>query len=282
MNISQEDILKFKEAIVNISTYNFNDYSEKSFSRRLEKILTDNNISMDSLIQRVAEDHNYLEEIVKEITVNTTELFRDPQIWQIIKQSVLKRFENEDTIKIWHAGCSTGQEVYSMLILLHEFGLFDKAIVYGTDLNEDVLNIAAKGKYKYRDIAEYIENYKKVLENNPLNFDDKKEVPYTKYLDINKTRDTVSVKKFLIEKPIFFKHDLVNEGNIFNTKFHIIMCRNVLIYFNHNLQNRLFEFFYNNLYDNGCLIIGRHEGILGNIASKFKKKETIYMKRKQY
>jgi len=282
MEIPIEDINKLKETIRSVSTYDFSDYSEKSYVRRIEKILADNKLSIDQLIEKMVRDSSFLEIVIKEITVNTTELFRDPKIWQIIKHNIMNRFADEPVIKIWHAGCSTGQEVYSMLMLLNELDLLDKAVVYGTDLNEDVLKIASKGKYKYRDISEYIQNFDVVLCEDPYNFENKSEVLYSKYLDINKLKDSVQVKDFLLEKPVFLKHDLVTEGNIFNTKFHIIMCRNVLIYFNHNLQNRLFEFFYENLYDNGCLIIGRHEGILGNIATRFKKKETIYFKKNEY
>lgn len=279
MEIPKNDILLFKEALKNVSSYDFSDYSEKSFGRRIEKLLSDYQTDLFSLMKRITNDATFMEQIVKEITVNTTELFRDPSIWQILRQIIIKKYKDLDEIRIWHAGCSTGQELYSMLILLYELDLFDKAVIYGTDLNVDVLEIAKEGKYKYRDISEYIENYNQVIEYDSFTPDIKKDVPYTKYLDINKTKDTVKIKPFLLKKPQFFKHDLVTQGNIFNTKFHIIMCRNVLIYFNHSLQNRLFEFFYNNLEEDGSLVIGRHEGILGSIAAKFKKKETIYIKK---
>jgi chemotaxis protein methyltransferase CheR len=230
------------------------------------------------LIEKINQNQDFLEKIVKEITVNTTELFRDPKIWQILRYDVLKKYENEPVINIWHAGCSTGQEVYSMLILFSEMNMLDKVKMFASDLNTDVLEIASKGTYKYRDIFEYTDNYNQVIEQNPFNLDEKISVPLTKYFDVNKSKDSVKVKQFLLDKVSFSKHDLVKDGNVFNISFHIIMCRNVLIYFTHILQNKLFDFFYKTLYDNGCLVIGRHEGILGSIASKFKKKETIYIK----
>ncbi len=278
MEISPEAIAQFIDAVKGTSTYDFGDYSEKSFARRIEKVLIDNQLDIYSLIEKVRVNSTFLEQIVKEITVNTTELFRDPKIWQILRHNILKKYETEPFINIWHAGCSTGQEVYSMLILLYEMNLLDKANIYASDLNTDVIDVASKGKYKFRDIAEYLDNYRQVIEEDPLNFDEGTKVPYSKYFEVNKTKDTIKVKPFLLNKVNFAKHDLVNDGNIFGVQFHIIMCRNVLIYFNHNLQNKLFDFFYQNLYDNGSLIIGRHEGILGTIAAKFKKKETIYIK----
>jgi len=281
MEIQKNDIDYFKEVLKKASTYDFSDYSEKSFGRRIEKIMSDHNLELVALANKVTHDPIFLEQIVKEITVNTTELFRDPNVWQLLKQIIVKKYSDLDQINIWHAGCSTGQEVYSMLIMLYELNLFDKVNIFATDINDDVLNVAKAGKYKYRDISEYLENYKQALEIDPTDASNNKEVPINKYLDINKTKDTVKIKSPLLEKPFFCKHDLVNNGNIFNTKFHIIMCRNVLIYFNHSLQNKLFEFFHENLYDEGSLVIGRHEGILGTIASKFKKKETIYIKKQE-
>ena len=165
---------------------------------------------------------------------------------------------------------------FHSFILMNELNLFDKLEVYGTDLNEDVLEIARTGKYKYRDISEYIENYNTALKSF---VSEDYEIPFSKYLDINKRRDTVKIKPFLVKKPTFKRHNLVNDGNIFDKKFDIIMCRNVLIYFNHDLQNQIFEFFYENLNEDGALVIGRHEGILGTIASKFKKKDTIYIRK---
>lgn len=279
MEIGKNDIIYFKDALKKASNYDFSDYSEKSFGRRIEKLLSDHQLDLFGLITKISNDFDFLEQIVREITVNTTELFRDPQIWQLLKQIIDKKYGHLDQINIWHAGCSTGQELYSMLIMLYELDLFDKTTIYGTDLNEEVLKVAESGKYKYRDISEYLDNYRQAIEVDPLDENNSKNIPYTKYLEVNKAKDIVKIKPFLTKKPIFLKHNLVTEGNVFNTKFHIIMCRNVLIYFNHNLQNRLFEFFYDNLYDEGSLVIGRHEGILGTIAAKFKKKETIYIKK---
>ena len=266
-------------AIKEKSGYNFEQYSEKSFMRRIEKILGDHKMNMDQLIGKIQLDEVFTEQIVKDITVNTTEIFRDTATWQILKHKILANLKDKPGINIWHVGCSTGQEVYSTLILLNEMNLFSKSQVFATDINNDVLQVAAEGIYKFREIDEFIENYDQVMRTNPFADQSHTDIPYQKYFDINRKKNLIKIKPPLLNKPIFSKHDIVNQGNIFERKFDLIFCRNVLIYFNHDLQNKLFDFFYDNLEPGGALIIGRHEGMLGDIASKFKKEESIYTKR---
>jgi chemotaxis protein methyltransferase CheR len=267
------------EAIGANSSYDFNQYSEKSFQRRVEKILSDYKLNMNELVIKLSENPDFLEEVVRNITVNTTEIFRDTVTWQILKHKVLKKYYDKPEINIWHIGCSTGQEVYSTLILLNELNLLSKSNVLATDLNTDVLDIAEKGIYKFREIDEFIEGYNKVMCENPFNDETHIDVQHDKYFIVNRKKNMISVKPVLLNKIIFSKHDIVNQGNIFDKTFDIIFCRNVLIYFNHDFQNQLFDFFYKNLNPEGILIIGRHEGMLGEIATKFKKEESIYTKR---
>jgi chemotaxis protein methyltransferase CheR len=278
MTVTDQDFQLFVFALKGTSRYDFSQYSEKSLKRRLFKVLTDNNINMSTLISRIKSDNAFVEEVVKEITVNTTELFRDPQVWQALRFSILPRFKNNSIINIWHSGCSTGQEVYSMLILLHELDLFDRAKVYATDINTDVIDIAKSGEYKYRFNIAYLDNFDKVIKENPYNYEEYIDVPYSKYFDIDKTNDVIKIKDFLREKPVFKKHDLVLENNTLYVKFDLILCRNVIIYFNYNLQNRVFELYHQNLYDNGCMVLGMHETILGMHAAKFTKKGHAYYK----
>jgi len=279
MVVTKEDIDLFTLAVKSVSEYDFTDYSEKSFSRRLSKILTDNKLDLNMLLVKIKKDREFLEQVVKDITVNTTELFRDPKTWQTIRYRILPKFKHQHSINIWHAGCSTGQEVYSMLILLHEMDLFEKANVYATDINIDVLESAKKGIYKYRFNIEYLESFNKVIRENPYNYDDYKEVPYNKYFAIDEIADSIAMKDFLRKKPLFKKHDLVKDGNIFYTKFDLILCRNVLIYFNHQLQNRIFELFHQSLFSKGCLVLGVHESMLGPIVAKYEKKGMIYVRK---
>lgn len=261
------------------SEYDFSQYSEKSFNRRIEKVLGDNKITIDELKKKLKEDPLFLEQVVKDITVNTTEIFRDTTTWHLLKNKTLKKYQEKGSLDIWHIGCSTGQEVYSLLILLNEMELMDKAEVFATDLNEDVLKIAEKGIYRFREIDEFIESYNLVMGSSQQNGELHEGVPYQKYFIINRRKNLIKIKPPLINKPIFLKHDIVTQGNIFERKFDLIFCRNVLIYFNHELQNKLFHTFHDYLNNDGSLVIGRHEGMLGEIATKYKKEESVYKKR---
>lgn len=276
MTITEQDFQLFLYALKTSSKYDFSDYSEKSLKRRLAKVLTDNKLSITALVNKIKNDADFVERIIKEITVNTTELFRDPQVWHAIRYAVLPKLKNNSTINIWHAGCSTGQEVYSLMIVLSEMGILDKAKIYATDLNEDVMAQAQKGEYKYRFNIGYLDNFDKVIKENPYNYEEYYDVPYDKYFSIDKSNDTIQMHDFLRKKPVYKKHNLVADGNSLYVKFDIILCRNVIIYFNYNLQGRVFDLFHRNLYDNGCLILGMHETILGSYSVKFQKKGHVY------
>jgi chemotaxis protein methyltransferase CheR len=278
ISVTDKDYNLFITAIKQASDYDFSDYSDKSFKRRIAKILSDNSTDINSLIIGIRKDKDFLEKIVRDITVNTTELFRDPLMWQHLRYNVLPKLAGLSTINIWHAGCSTGQEVYSMLILLKEEGLYDKARVLATDINSEVLSVAAAGRYKYRFNIGYLDNFDKVIKENPLNYEEFRDVPYSEYFDLDEKRDILAIKPFLLEKPVFRKHDLVNGKTVNPAKFDLIICRNVIIYFNYSLQNRIFELFYKNLHKGGFLMLGMHETIMGTIATGFVKSGQVYCK----
>lgn len=220
-----------------------------------------------------------MEQAVKDITVNTTELFRDPKTWQALRYRILPKLEGNKQINIWHAGCSTGQEVYSMLILLSELGLFDKANVVATDINQDVIDVAKKGEYVYRFNIEYLQNFDTVMRQNPFNFEVHYDVPYSKYLRIDKIKDKITVKDFLKKKVTYIQQNLVKAEYIFEQKFDIIFCRNVLIYFKPELQTKMYGYFHENLKNNGFLILGYHESILGPQSQNYNRKGLYYTKK---
>ena len=277
--VEDPEIGLFVSVLKSSAGYDFSDYSEKSLKRRLAKALMDNKTDIAGLVAEIKRNQSFAEKIVKEITVNTTELFRDPQVWQVLRYKVLPSFQDNKVINIWHAGCSTGQEVYSMMILLNELGLLEKAKIFATDINTDVLEIARKGFYKYRFNIGYLDNFDKVIKENPYNYEKYNDIPYEKYFDIDKTKDYIMMHPFLTEKPVFKKHDLVKDNNIFYNKFDIVFCRNVIIYFNYNLQNRVFNLFHSSLYEGGYLVLGMHETILGPLTTSFDKREQIYVKK---
>lgn len=275
MELREEDIYKFRDEIIEFSNYDFKGYSIKSFTRRLTKILEDNKMTLDSLIKKMKRNSTFLEHVIKEITVNTTEPFRTPNLWKQLIPLMKSNFIKNEELNFWHAGCSNGLEVYSMLIILYEMRLFDKVNIYGTDLNPDMLEIAQKGKYRYHDFEEYWDNISDVMKIFP-------DFKLTNYLSINERKKQVKINDFLTKKPIFKIHDLVKIDNIFEKKMDLIMCRNVLIYFEHELQNKLFNFFYKNLTETGILVIGKHESILSPIQRKFERIDSIYIKKKIY
>ena len=279
MTVSSLDLQYFVTAIRNHSSYDFSEYSDKSLKRRLAKVLVDNKLDLQGLILQMKNNQNFLEQIVKDITVNTTELFRDPQIWQYLKYVLIPKIKHQPTLNIWHAGCSSGQEVYSLMMVLNELNLLEKSRIYASDINIDMLNMAKRGAYRYRFNISYLDNFDKALKENPFNYDEYIDIPYNKYLEIDKEKDIIRMNPFLIEKPTYKKHDLVKDPNVFFVKFDLIVCRNVIIYFNYDLQNKVFDLFYNNLYTNGFLWLGMHESILGPFASKFEKNGHFYQKK---
>jgi len=279
MSITDPELLQIIQTIRSVSAYDFSDYSEKSLKRRFTRILMDSRISSDEFLRRLRNQPKYVEDVVKKVTVNTTEMFRDPPIWISLRSEILSKLSQKTVIRIWHAGCSTGQEVYSMIILLNEMGLLDKTELYATDLNTDVIEIAKKGIYKYKFNISYLDNFDKVIRNdinNPLIVRD---IPYKKYFEIDHLNDKIMINQSLLEKPIYAKLDLVKDSNVFHVSYDLIMCRNVIIYFNYNLQNKIFHLFHENMCENGYLMLGIHESILGPFSTRFEKRGYYYLRK---
>ncbi|MCQ2249940.1 MAG: hypothetical protein MJZ66_02400 [Bacteroidales bacterium] len=275
----ERDIHELIRALRDCGNYDFSNYSLKSFMRRVEKLLYDNKMDIYALTNAIKIDRVFLEQVVRDITVNTTEIFRDPSVWQAMKYRLLPKLHSQKEINIWHAGCSIGMEVYSMEIMLYEAGLLDKTNIYATDINTDVLKTAENGTYSLRNVKEYLDNYNKALCVNPYNFEERGTTPISKYVDMDERHDVMRMKPYLLNKATFKKHNLVSDPNPFGIKYDIILCRNVLIYFNQTLQSKIFGDFWNSLVDDGTLVLGIHESILGPWAGKYEKKGLMYSKK---
>jgi len=280
MEIKEKDVREFQIAIQENSSYDFSAYSINSLRRRLTKVMEEYNSDINSLIRTIISDSVALEEVVKKITVNTTELFRDPKVWNSILTKLLPRFRKHSSLHIWHPGCSTGQEVYSMMIMLDQLGLLERSKIYASDLNTDVLDSAEKGSYRLRFNREYIDNYNQIFsmtqhENLQISY-----APYSRYFKIDEAKDSIQMNDFLRKIPVFKKIDLVKDDNLFFINFDIIVCRNVIIYFNYDLQNRVLNLFHRNMRSNGCLVLGVHESIIGQCSKLFQKEDNFYVKRK--
>ncbi len=276
---NSDDLFRFVAALRAYTSYDLSDYSDRSLRRRLYKVLDDERITIDELLQRLAQEPAYGERIVEAITVNTSELFRDPSVWLLLRSRIYPKYKTQAYLNIWHAGCSMGQEVYSNLMLLNELGLYDKARVYASDINAKILAAAQRGEYRYRFNLSYLDNFDLVINTNPLNYEEKLAIPYSKYLKIDEAKDLIKIHDDLRQKPIFRRNDLVKGVNPFFVRYDIIFCRNVLIYFNAALQNRLFEVFYRNLYPGGILVLGVHESIIGSWANKFERLSQVYVRK---
>ncbi len=281
IDIQKSDVLRVIYEFQKTYGIDFSNYAEMSFKRRIEHILISHNLgSIDELIRKTRENKEYFQKCINDITVNTTELFRDTPVWLNLRRNVLNIFKDKNHINIWHAGCSSGEEVYSMLILLNELNLLDKAKVFATDINTEILDKARNGVFNNRLHHAYFDNFDKVIKVNPLNFEEKYDIPYTKYFEQDNLNKSFRIKKFLRDKVTFKYHNLV-EGSIFY-KFDLIFCRNVIIYFNTELQNKVISLFHESLFNDGMLLIGAHENITYlPMGSKFEPKimKGLYFKK---
>ncbi len=261
LEIILDDMLKFYG-------YDFTEYSKASIKRRIHRLMMmDRFPSFAEFRFRVKTDEQYLKRFVEEITVNVTEMFRDPEFYKVIRSEVLPVLATYPLIRIWHAGCSTGEEVFSLAIVLHEAGLLHKSLMYATDLNPDVLNKAASGIFSLVKMKQYSENY---IASGGLH--DFSEYYTAKY-------DKAIFDKKLSSKMVFATHNLVSDRS-FN-EFQLIFCRNVLIYFEKNLQDKVFDLFDNSLENLGFLALGAKETLrFTPIAKKYKQlgREKIWRK----
>lgn len=278
MQLDEKDILSFQKIIREYSSYDFSGYSLTSLRRRLTRILLEYEMNMEEMCRQLKADAGFMEKTVKKITVHTTELFRDPEVWKKIRTVLLPSWKDKEGIRIWHPGCSTGQEVYSMMMVLDDLGMLEKTKIYGSDLSVDVMEIAKKGQYKYSFNQSYLENFDKVMLNGNGDYSSQQEKEWKRFFTIDEARDKIQMNKTLCSKPVYKKLDLVKDPNLFLAKFDLIVCRNVIIYFNNELQNRVFDLFHKNLNDNGILLLGVHESIMGPFTRKFRKVSPFYHK----
>jgi chemotaxis protein methyltransferase CheR len=280
MEVGDSDIRHFQETVREHSGYDFFDYAPTSLRRRLARILLEYDMDPGELTRRMGSDPFFLEKTIKKITVHTTELFRDPAVWKFLHSSLLPSWNDRPSLNIWHPGCSTGQEVYSMMMVLDDLGMLEKTNIYGSDLNPDVLETARTGSYKYHFNQSYLDNFDRALMNGSGEASRNLRKQHKKYFSVDESKDLIQMNRDLCSKPVYKKLDLVQDPNLFLVKFDLIVCRNVIIYFNSRLQNRVFELFYENLKDNGVLLLGVHESIMGPYSSRFRRKDFFYYKQK--
>lgn len=228
--------------------YDFRDYARASLRRRIGNIVQAEGLTgVAGLQEKVLRDPACLERFLLALSVNVTAMFRDPGFFLTFRQQVVPLLRTYSFLRLWCAGCSTGEEVYSLAILLEEEGLYDRCRIYATDMNEAVLHRAKEGIFPLSLMQDYTRNYLKA--GGKAAFPDYYTAAY----------DRVLFSPALKRQILFSQHNLVTDGS-FN-EFHAILCRNVLIYFNRALQERVHRLLYDSLGAWGILGLGDKETI---------------------
>lgn len=236
------------EAIYHYYGLDFRNYVSPSIRRRiLHRMKLENLSSISALQEKVLHDPIIMEKLFQDFSINITELFRDPGFYISFREKVIPFLRTLPFIRIWHAGCSTGEEAYSMAILLSEENLYKKTRIYATDMNEKVIQTAKAGRFDLKKLPSYSDNYMKSGGTKD----------FSEYYSIGEKEAVFH--PYLAENIVFAQHNLVTDGS-FN-EFHVIICRNVLIYFKKVLQNHVHSLFFESLSDSGFLCLGNKEGI---------------------
>lgn len=234
------------EAIYLKYSYDFRDYSGASIKRRVLHALRQFDCrTVSALQERVLYDSSAFTELLQCLTIPVSEMFRDPEHFLAIRRDVVPLLKTYPSLKLWVAGCSTGEEVYTLAILLREEGLLDRTLIYATDINPTSLERAKQGIYSLEAIRAYTENYHRA--GGKRSFSDYYTAAYDHAILDSSLRDNVT----------FADHSLATDSVFSET--HIITCRNVLIYFNKKLQDRAFGLFHESLCHRGFLMLGAKE-----------------------
>ncbi len=246
--LEQIEIELLLDGVHRLYGYDFRNYALPSLKRRIwHHVHAENVLSISALQEKVLHDRACFERFVYSLSIPVTEMFRDPGLFLTFRQKVVPLLRTYPYIRIWHAGCSTGEEVYSMAILLHEEGLYDKARIYATDMNERSLQQAKEGVYDISRMKQYTKNYMEAGGTRAFS-----EYYTAKY-------NSVILQPYLRKNIIFAEHNLATDTS-FN-EFNVIFCRNVMIYFNDELRDHVHGLFHESLSRFGILVLGSKESI---------------------
>ncbi len=252
-NVSPQEADEILAIVKYTYGYDFTSYSQASIHRRIQRFMDDIGVytSFDCK-HYLVNAPGAIDLFLDRITVNVTEMFRDPDFYKSVQQKILPILSSYPIIKIWHAGCSTGEEVFSMAILFKEAGLLDRVRIYATDINPLNIEKAKNGIVSLDVMKEYTGNY--IRSGGKADF--------ASYYSARYNNAIISKE---LRKNIFFSHHNLVTDQVFN-EFQFICCRNVLIYFNKDLQNLVLNLFYNSLSPLGYLALGTKESLLFTIA----------------
>ena len=258
------------EAIHRHHGFDFRDYTRNSIQRRIRNAVQAEGLACVSELQaNVLHVPQAFERLLGHLSVSVTAMFRDPSFFLALRESIVPMLRCHPFVRIWHAGCSTGEEVYSLAVVLHEEGLLERSRIYATDLNDSVLDRARAGIFSLDLMQEYTANYLRA--GGKAAFSDYYSAGYGGAI----------LKAHLKRNIVFAQHNLVTDGP-FN-EFHLVLCRNVLIYFNAHLQARVLRLLDRSLRRFGILGLGRREilahTVLENEYDEIDSRERLYRKR---
>ena len=236
------------EAIQRAYGYDFRGYALASLRRRLwHRVHGEGLQTLSGLQERVLHDPTCMDRLLRDLSINVTEMFRDPSFYRALRERVFPLLRTHPFVRIWNAGCSTGEEIYSIAIALHEEGLLDRARIYATDIDETALQRARSGTFALERMQRYTSNYLRAGGTEA----------FSRYYTAE--GDAARFDPALAAGTVFAQHNLVTDGS-FN-EFQLIVCRNVLIYFGPKLQEQVLGLFAASLTRMGILALGRKESI---------------------
>jgi len=248
---SDIEISLLLEVIYNEYGYDFRQYSRAHIARRLSNRMVMSGVKTLTEMQlKVLNDRSFAAQLFRDLSITVTEMFRDPGFYKSLREKVIPILKTYPFIKIWHAGCSTGEEAYSMAILLMEEGLYNRTTIYATDFNQQALSKAKEGIFSYELMKEYTLNYQ--LSGGKESFANYYTSSY----------DNVIMNHALGKNILWANHNLVTDS-VF-AEVQMILCRNVLIYFDKDLQNKVQKLFHDSLINGGVLCLGSKESLRFN------------------
>lgn len=236
------------EAVYRRYGFDFREYARASLRRRLQRrVALEGLHSVSGLQERLLHDPACMERLLLDLSINVTAMFRDPTFFRAFREKVVPLLRTYPFIRIWSAGCSTGEETYSLAILLQEEGLYERTRIYATDINEAVLHQASQALFPLEKMQEYTENY--LAGGGTRAFSEYYTAAY----------EGAQFDRSLADNIVFARHNLATDRS-FN-EFQVVVCRNVMIYFDTPLQNRVHELFYESLLRLGVLALGPKESL---------------------
>lgn len=246
--VERIEIALLLEGVFQHYGFDFRNYASASLRRRIMQCVDAEKVkSVSALQEKLLHDSACMERFLLVLSINVTALFRDANFYLLFREKVLPLLRTHPFIRIWHAGCSTGEEVYSMAILLEEEGLYERTRIYATDMNQAVLARAKDGVFALDRMKEYAPNY--LMAGGKCTLSDYYTTLYERAI----------FKASLKKNIVWAQHNLVTDGS-FN-EFHVILCRNVMIYFDQTLQVRVHRLFYESLSPFGMLGLGEKESV---------------------